>query len=369
VKSTKLSSFFIVTLLLACLVIGVHAAFAQQSAAVGKPAATPAPVASIAAYIDNHTHPDGQDMSGSVEATVQAMARENAIQIVFLPPPFETNAPGKYDAELILSGAKKYPGRIVAFGGGGSLNGIIQDAVRSGGDGHEVEQEFRNRAEELVRLGIAGFGEIALEHFSPPNVSDYQYAPADHPLMLTLADVAAQAGIPIVVHMEAVPTPMPLPAGLKSPPNPPQLHDNIAALERLLNHNTKAKIIWAHVGADYTGYRTPELCRQLLERHPNLYMEIKIEPTRPGSNSPLKDGGTGPIKPEWVSLFKDFPDQFIVGTDQHYGPKDDPFVGPQRWAAVVALLNQVPAEVRSRIALDNVRRLRPANSISPKLGE
>jgi predicted TIM-barrel fold metal-dependent hydrolase len=355
---------------MACLVIGFtcHAAFGQEPAAAGKLAANPVPVASIAPYIDNHAHPDGHDIPGSVEAAVQAMARENAIQIVLLPPPFETNAPGKYDAEPILSAAKKYPGKIVAFGGGGSLNGMIQDAVNSGSDGHEVEQEFMKRAEELVRLGVAGFGEIALEHFSS-SASGYQYAAPDHPLMLTLADIAAQAGIPIVVHMEAVPTPMPLPAGLKSPPNPPQLHDNIAALERLLNHNTKAKIIWAHVGADYTGHRTPELCRQLLERHPNLYMEIKIDPARPGSNSPLRDGGTGPIKPEWVSLFKDFPDRFIVGTDQHYGPKDDSLAGPQRWPAVVGLLNQLPAEVRSRVALDNVRRLRPANSISPELGQ
>jgi predicted TIM-barrel fold metal-dependent hydrolase len=351
-------------LLAACLgsALPGKSAFPQESAAGVKPPVAQPPSASIAAYIDNHTHPDGDDMPGSVEAAVQAMGRENAVQIVFVPPPFKGDTPGKFDAELILSAAKKYPGKLVAYGGGGSLNVLLQDAVTSGKD---VEQEFRKRADELVRLGVAGFGEISLEHFSPPNVSDYQYAPADHPLMLMLADIAAKAGIPIVVHMEAVRAPMPLPKGLKIPPHPAQLHENIAAFERMLSHNPQAKIIWAHVGADYTGNRTPELCRQLLERHPNLFMEIKVEPPRPGFNSPLPDSGSGPIKPEWLKLFQDFPDQLLVGTDQHYGAKEELFTGRPRWGAVVGLLNQLPAEVRSRIALDTARRLRPVNAKSP----
>ena len=102
------------------------------------------------------------------------MPRENAIQIAFLPPPFLSDAAGKYDAEAILSAARKYPGRIVALGGGGTLNVMLQDAVNSGNDGPGVKRAFAKRANELVRLGVVGFGEISLEHLSPPN---YQYAP------------------------------------------------------------------------------------------------------------------------------------------------------------------------------------------------
>ena len=338
-----------------------RSAFAQDFASGGKPASA-SPAASISGYIDNHAHPDGEDLPGSVEAAVQAMPKENAVQIVFMPPPFLGDARGKFDAEEILGAAKKYSGRTLAYGGGGSLNAMIQDAMASG---MYDEEAFKRRAEQLVKLGVAGFGEISLEHFSPPNVSDYQYAPADHPLMLVLADIAARAGIPIDVHMEAVPAPMPLPTGLRVPPHPPELHENIPALERLLSHNPRAKVIWAHLGADYTGRRTPELCRQLLERHPNLYMEIKIEPPRPGLNSPWSDEGNGSIKPEWLKLFLDFPGQILVGTDQHYGPMENLFAGRPRWAAVVALLNQLPAEIRSRIALDTARRLRPASAMSP----
>jgi predicted TIM-barrel fold metal-dependent hydrolase len=312
--------------------------------------------ASITPYVDNHVHPDVADMPGSIEAAVQAMKRENAVQIVFEPPPFLADNPGKFDAELLLSAAKKYPDKIAVYGGGGSLNVMIQDAVALG---KYDARAFKKRAEELVGLGVAGFGEISLEHFSQPNVSDYQYAPADHPLMLTLADIAAGAGIPIVVHMEAVPAPMKLPAGLTMPPHPPQLHENIAAFERLLNHNPQARIIWTHLGADYTGLRTPDLCRRLLQRHPNLYMEVKVDPLKPGFNSLLPESGGGPIQPEWLRLFLDFPDRFLIGSDQHYGPTDELFTGWPRWAAAVGLLNQLPTEVRNRIALDNARRLRP----------
>src|ERR1043165_1569267 len=102
--------------------------------------------------------------------------------------------------------------------------------------------------------------------------------------------------------MGAVPEDMPVPATVKSPPNPPTLHANIAAFERLLAHNPKAKIIWAHLGADGTGKRTPELCRKLLKAHPNLFMEIKTDPRSHGLNYPLADGK---LKPEWLPPFNE----------------------------------------------------------------
>ena len=119
-------------------------------------------------------------------------------------------------------------------------------------------------------------------------------------------------------------------------------------------HNAKARIIWAHAGWDNTGYRTTALCRRLLEAHPNLYMDVKIDPTKPGKNPVLANGATGPIKPEWLQLFQDFPDRFVVGTDQHY---PEPVRGPQRWEAAVLLLNQLPAELRRKIGMENAAHL------------
>ena len=233
---------------------------------------------------------------------------------------------------------------------------MIQQSVRSGDSGAAIQRKFRERAENLLRMGAAGFGEMAAEHFA--GGTPYQFAPPDHPLFLLLADIAAQHDVPIDLHMEAVPRAMPLPPNLNSPPNPPQLHENISALERLLEHNRRAKIIWAHLGSDGTGYRTPDLCRRLLQKHSNLYMEIKEDPKALGQNF-LMTGDK--IKPEWLKLFEDFPDRFIIGSDQHY-PEPS---GPPRWQEVVLLFNQLPANLRRSIGTENVAHIYDARPNKP----
>jgi predicted TIM-barrel fold metal-dependent hydrolase len=308
--------------------------------------------AALSPYIEGHSHLNADDAEGSIEAALSAMPRENAERILFLPAPFAPGDRGVFDAEAILPAAKKHPDKISVLGGGGSLNIMIQESVQSGDAGPEVQRKFKERAEQILREGAVGFGEMTAEHFAGGTA--YQYAPADHPLFLLLADISAEHGAPVVLHMEAVPQDMPLPAGLKSPPNPPKLHENISAFERLLSHNPRARIIWAHLGSDNTGYRTPDLCRRLLDAHPNLYMEIKVDPLSLGKNPPMVDGK---IKPEWRDLFEDFPSRFIIGTDQHYGPGEDPFKGPQRWQTVVSLVNQLPPGLRRKILEENAARL------------
>jgi hypothetical protein len=83
---------------------------------------------------------------------------------------------------------------------------------------------------------------------------------------------------------------------------------------------------------------------------------VKIDPARPGKNSPLAGGASGAIKPEWLQLFQEFPDRFVVGTDQHY---PEPQAGPQRWEPVALLLNQLPAELRQKLGTENAARLYP----------
>ena len=182
-------------------------------------------------------------------------------------------------------------------------------------------------------------------------MKDYEYAPADSPLMLLLADIAAEHNVPIDLHMEALPQTIPTPAEY-GPPNPPELHGNIAPFERLLSHNPRAKIIWAHAGSDNIGYRTPELSRRLLQAHPNLYMEIKYDHGFPGKDPPIVDGK---LKPEWLKLYSDFPDRFIIGSDQHFDP---PATAPLARAQQNALLlNQLPPGLRKKVAAENALRI------------
>jgi hypothetical protein len=335
-----------------------HILFAGQAQTVAKkqPAGME-PVPALTPFVDAHTHYDEHDADGTIRSVLAALGRENAAKIFLLMPPDTFNHPGHYDAEVILSTAKKYPDKVGVLGGGGTLNAMILQSVASGDSGPAMQQKFRDRAEELIREGVIGFGEMAAEHFD--GATPYQFAPANHPFFVALADIAAKYDVPIDLHMEAVPKSMLLPLDLKSPPNAAQLHGNIQALERLLLHNSHAKIIWAHAGTDLTGYRTPDLCRHLLQTHPNLYMEIKADPQNVGKNYPLADGK---IKPDWLQLFEDFPDRFIIGSDQHY---PEPKGAEQRWQTVVLLFNQLPADVRRKIGTENVLHVFPGRPAAP----
>ena len=71
-----------------------------------------------------------------------------------------------------------------------------------------------------------------------------------------------------------------------------------------------------------------------------------------GKNYPL--AGDGKIKPEWSKLFTDFPDRFVIGTDQHYPSTKAP---EQRWQTAVLLFNQLPVEVRRKIGTENVAHI------------
>src|SRR6266852_2903309 len=228
--------------------------------------------------------------------------------------------------------------------------------MRSGTAGPEVRQKFEDRAEQIVRDGAVGFGEMSSEHLSFSPSQAYETAPPDHPLFLLLADIAAAHNVPIELHLDVVPQTMSLPFGLKSPPNPSSLSENLTSFERLLAHNPHAKIIWAHAGSDSLGYRTPDLCRRLLQAHPNLYMEIKIDPQELGKNPPLT--ADGKIKPEWLKLFTDFPDRFVIGSDQHYA-SGRLMTGAQRWQMAVLLLNQLPSDLQRKIGSENAPRMFP----------
>jgi hypothetical protein len=316
------------------------------------------PVAALSPYIDTHVHFDLKILSSpdaEVAAALQAMGPENAAKLIFMPGPLLPDDPNRFDHEAFLAAVKKHADKLAFQSGGGSLNIMVQESVRSGDSGPEIQKKFKERAEQILRDGAVGFGELSAEHLSINPGQAYETAPPDHPLLLLLADIAAEHAVPIDLHMDAVPRPMPLPFGLKSPPNPSNLLENLPAFERLLSHNPRAKIVWAHAGSDGLGYRTPDLCRRLLQAHPNLYMEIKTDPLELGKNPPLADGK---ITPEWLKLFTDFPDRFVIGTDQHYA-SGKPMTGPQRWQTAVLLLNQLPGDLRQKIAKENALHIFP----------
>jgi len=312
-------------------------------------------VPAVSPYVDVHTHID-ELTEKSVELAVQAMQGDNRAKYLFLPSPFEEVGGRSFDIEALQMITKRYSDKIALLGGGGTLNPMLVEAIRAGKTSPELEKRFKDRAEAIARQGAVGFGELTAEHRPSASTPSYQSAPPDHPLLIALSDIAASHDMPIVLHMEAVQDTMPIPESwhVNPLPNPPTMRPNIAAFERLVAHNPRTKIIWAHGGWDNTGIRTPALVRQLLQAHPNLYMEIKIDPLNAGLNSPLDSGATGKLKPEWLKLFQDFPDRFVIGSDQHYPMPENQ---PQRWQAVITMFNQLPPDVRRKVGVENVGKI------------
>lgn len=353
--TSKLAEMLAVPVLcIVALVLIAHVSLASKASTQNaKPPKLPSsmePVPALTPFVEEHAHFEANDAAGGVRAALAALGRENAVMVIFQISPDTFEHPGLYDSEAILADIKKHPDKLAVTGGGGSLNAMIMQASATGDVGPEVRQKFKARAQELLSEGVAGFGEMTAEHFD--GITPYQTAHPDHPLYLLLSDIAAEHDVPIDIHMEAVPQEMPLPMDLKSPPNAAELHANIDAFERLLAHNPRAKIIWAHLGSDFTGYRTVELDRRLLQAHPNLYMEIKVDPGAPGKNYPLDVNEK--LKPEWRKLFTDFPDRFVIGSDQHYPePKD----ADRRWQETILLFNQLPESVRKKVGTENVAHI------------
>jgi len=92
----------------------------------------------------------------------------------------------------------------------------------------------------------AGFGEMMVYHLCMNPRHSFQQVAADHPLYLALADIAAANGVAIDIHMEAIQVRAPVSPRLarRCSQNPATLEPTVPALQRLLRHNAKARIVW-----------------------------------------------------------------------------------------------------------------------------
>ncbi len=319
-------------------------------------------------YVDTHNHlvgrrgkgvSQGFDYEGPAQTALTTM-NETGVKIsLVMPMPQGVEQKNRLYLDDILPVVKKYPGRFAVLGGGGSLNVMIQKAVKSGHVTDAAKKEFDATAAELVEKGIVGFGEMTAEHFSMRTDHPYVSAPPDHPLFLRLADLAARYDIPIDIHMEAIPEETQLPSRLKSPPNPPILKPNIASFKRLLVHNQNARIIWVHLGWDSTSKRTVDLTRKLLLEHANLYLSIRVASGMQARNvvrSTFPLDSEGHVKKDWLELFQEFPDRFVIGSDEII-QKGNRHPSAGSIQSTIGLLKQLPMELQQKIGYENAYRL------------
>jgi hypothetical protein len=120
-------------------------------------------------------------------------------------------------------------------------------------------------------------------------------------------------------------------------------HADEEAVEILMRHNPRARIIWAHTGFGLASERVSAL----LAKYPDLWGELSYR-------SGIADGA-GKLTPEWRALFERYPDRFLLGSDTWV---------PERWASYGdimagyrAWLQQLPPKVARQIAHGNARAL------------
>jgi predicted TIM-barrel fold metal-dependent hydrolase len=118
-------------------------------------------------------------------------------------------------------------------------------------------------------------------------------------------------------------------------------HADDEAVEILMRHNPRARIIWAHTGFGLASDRVAAM----LAKHPKLWGELSYR-------SGIVDG-SGKLTAEWRALFERYPDRFLLGSDTWV---------PERWAAYGeimagyrAWLAQLPPDVARQIAHGNAR--------------
>jgi hypothetical protein len=306
-------------------------------------------------YIDTHSHLECND-DAAVQQALNTMDSSGIEKTFVMPAP---NVNTACDFNSFLSNVvNNHLYRFAFLDGGTTLNKIIQESLNTD-PSNETLYLFEQIANNILSQGAVGFGEMAALHFAKGKEGqDFLSAPPDHTLFLKLADIAANNNVVIDLHMEAVPCVVstdegcgiPLPQELSSFPNPPFLHENISALERLLEHNRNARIVWDHAGWDNTGYRTIELMRSLLERHPNLYMNIKIRggttAELPNLHRPLDDNYL--LRPEWLDLISSFPTRFAIGVDSKY-----PDISQGGIQLTRTFLDQLPADLAGRVGFIN----------------
>lgn len=314
----------------------------------------------LSGIIDTETHVAGTGLDASqtsswAASTIRTMDAEDVRVALLVPAPVGDDTPQFIgtEEEPARVAVALYPDRFALLLGGDTLNPMIQQAVRAGSVAADLRARFEQKARSIATSGAKGFGEMAALHFSLMPTQSYEFAPADHPLFLLLDDIAAQYGMPINVHMEAVPADMALPhVGLPlTSLNPSRLTANIAGLERLLDHDRRAPIVWEQTGWDNTGFKNVELLRTLLTAHPNLYLSIKIRTNTP-ANIPIDPQG-GRIVPAWRGLIDAFPDRFVLGSDTFFGNSGD--------AGTLSndrnFVRQLSPETARAVAIDNAIRL------------
>jgi predicted TIM-barrel fold metal-dependent hydrolase len=119
-------------------------------------------------------------------------------------------------------------------------------------------------------------------------------------------------------------------------------HSDESAIEILIAHSPRVRILWAHGGMT----SPPESIDSLLGRHSNVWVELSYR------YDDILSGDD--LDPAWRELFLKYPDRFILGTDTWTAERwaDALYITKTARSWIALLLD----EVRVQFAFENVTR-------------
>lgn len=194
-----------------------------------------------------------------------------------------------------------------------------------------LDEEVVRRAETGLKNGeYYGIGEVHFMNGFQPKT--------DNPIFLQLLSLAKKYEVPVLIHIDS---------------------GNEVTFQRLCTANPQIKMIFAHAG----GNLSPSHIEKILKRCDNVWIDFAArDPWRYDGIS--KEDYT--LLPAWKKLVLKYPERFITGTDPvwkvtRWSTWD---TGDEGWSHYQRLydyhwswLNDLPAEVRKKIAWENTQQL------------
>jgi Tat protein secretion system quality control protein TatD with DNase activity len=289
--------------------------------------------------VDAHGHIGA---SFKVSELIEKMDKNGVSKLIVMarayPGKDASDLPG--DDRLALKLAETYPGRFYPLVGmqrpllTGAHKWITPDA--------NVESLIQETERKLASGKFFGIGEFIVRHWAySPGIHAEQDNPIYSELMRRFSVLAAKHDVPMVIHMEGYPT-------------------LVADFSKLITENPGTRYVWAH----NCGRSKAEVIRSLLSRFQNLFCDLggmTNVTTGYGSGWPRKEEFTalierdGELFPEMKSLYEEFPDRFMVGTDVAHAPAMRFYEG--RIQRFRKLLEQLSPETRAKIAEQNAIRI------------
>jgi predicted TIM-barrel fold metal-dependent hydrolase len=254
--------------------------------------------------IDAHSHLPN---STAIDAYVAAMKRHNVLKVVLMG----VGGLQKDDTAWLTAASKKYPDRVVA---GLPLSDPTSESAVS-----QLELQLeRSKPRVIGEVHMRQVGRRLIDR--DPN----------GPVFGKILDLAAKAGVPIVIHYE--------------------LTDQAeTALDRALAAHRKSTIVLAHGGEG-----PPGRLDRLLQRNPNLFVDLSGMHFQ---RTPALASETGPLDPGWKALIEKMPDRFMIGVDVWAARLFEPAMLDRLFTWTRRILGELKPDVAERVANRNAAKL------------